>query len=112
MQPDDNTSNCDGKELFALQVLGDDMEEEFPDKCIIIIQHFDGKVPNSYVFVEVDGEKWFRQYKVEPNGREYLHACNESYPDIELNNVDWKVLGLIHQRNIRRKIKTYTYSNE
>jgi len=85
------------------------MEDEFPDKCIIIIEHFDGKIPNSYIMAEVDNTKWFRQYKIDSDGREYLYACNKIYPDIELNNVDWKVLGLIRQRNISRKIKTYTY---
>ncbi len=112
IQPNENSSNCDGKELFALQVLGNEMEDEFPDKCIIIIQHFDGKVPDSYVLVELDDIKWFRQYKIDPDGREYLHACNEIYPDIELNNVDWKMIGIITQRNIRRKRKIYNHSGE
>ncbi|MCP4080347.1 MAG: S24 family peptidase [Planctomycetaceae bacterium] len=103
---------CDGNELFALQVLGHDMEDEFPDKCIVMIQHFEEKIPDSYVMAEVDGIKWFRQYKIDDNGREYLSACNEIYPDIELYNIDWKVLGIIRQRNIRRKVKNYTYSNE
>ena len=108
----DNTSSCGGDEIFALQVLGKDMEDEFPDKCIVIIQHFSGKIPDSYVMVEVDGIKWFRQYKVDPNGREYLRACNEIFPDIELNDIDWKVLGLIRQRNVRRDRKKYKYANE
>ncbi len=105
-------SACEGNELFALQVLGHDMEDEFPDKCIVMIQHFKEKITDSYVMAEVDGIKWFRQYKIDDSGREYLSACNEIFPDIELYNVDWKILGIIRQRNISRKVKNYTYSNE
>ncbi len=104
------SSSCSGSESFALQVLGKDMEDEFPEKCIIIIQNHEEKIPNSYVLVEVEGIKWFRQYKIDSDGREYLHACNEIYPDIELDGIEWKILGFIHQRNIRGKIKFYDYS--
>jgi SOS-response transcriptional repressor LexA len=107
-----SSSKCDGSELYALQVLGVDMEEEFPDKCIIVIQQFEAKVADSYVLAEVEDGTWFRQYKIDSNGREYLYACNEIYPDIELNNIDWKIKGIIRQRNMRRKIKTYKYPKE
>ena len=114
--PEIADSKCDGSELYALQVLGVDMEDEFPDKCIVVIQQFEIKVPDSYVVAEIEGSTWFRQYKIDSAGREYLHACNEIYPDIELNslkwNVDWKIKGIIRQRNMRRKIKTYKYPNE
>ena len=109
---DITASKCDGSELYALQVLGVDMEDEFPDKCVIVIQQFEVKVPDSYVIAEVEGGTWFRQYKIDSDGRVYLYACNEIYPDIELNNIDWKIKGIIRQRNIRRKIKTYKYPNE
>ena len=102
---------CSEKEPFALQVLGDSMEPEFPDKCIIVIEPFDEKVPDTYVFVEVEGSKWFRQYKKDADGREYLYACNETYPDIDLKDLNWKVLGLIVQRNIRRQVKHYKYNS-
>lgn len=111
-EPEITASKCDGSELYALQVLGVDMEDEFPDKCIIVIQQFELKVPDSYVLAEVEGGTWFRQYKADSNGREYLYACNEIYPDIELNNIEWNIKGIIRQRNMRRKIKAYKYSNE
>jgi len=100
---------CSESEPFALQVLGDSMEPEFPDKCIIIIEPFEQKIADTYVFVEVEGSKWFRQYKVDDNGREYLYACNDTYPDIDVKDLNWKVLGLIRQRNIKRQVKHYSY---
>jgi len=109
VQPEIPSSKCAEKEPYALQVLGVDMEPEFPDKCIIIIEHFEAKIPDTYVFVEVEGSRWFRQYKKDDGGREYLYACNEIFPDIELNGLDWKVLGLIRSRNFKRKIKNYSY---
>ena len=107
-----NGDSCSETEPFALQVLGDSMEPEFPDKCIIIIEPFERKVPDSYVFVEMEGSKWFRQYKVDDNGREYLFACNDTYPEIDLKDLNWKILGIIRQRNIRRQVKHYSYTNE
>ena len=103
---------CSESEPFALQVLGDSMETEFPDKCIIVIEPFERKVPDSYVFVEVEGSKWFRQYKKDDDGREYLYACNDTHPDIDLKDLNWKVLGIIRQRNIRRQVKHYKYDSE
>jgi hypothetical protein len=63
------------------------------------------------VFAEVEGVRWFRQYLRDAQGRERLVALNEVFPDIDLNGLDWKVLGVIIQRNIRRKIKHYEYGD-
>lgn len=101
------TQDCSYNELFALQVLGDSMEPEFPDKCIVVIEPADRAANGAYVFVEVEGVRWFRQYVEEADGRRKLMALNDLYPDIDLDSVDWKVLGIIVQRNIRRKIKHY-----
>lgn len=100
-------SACSEKEPYALQVLGNDMEPEFPDKCIIIIEPNDQKVPDSYVVAEVDDSRWFRQYCCDADGREYLHACNSLYPDIELAGLDWTIQGIIRQKNVRREITKY-----
>lgn len=105
-------SSCSETEPFALQVLGDSMEPEFPDKSIIIIEPFERKVADAFVFVEVEGSKWFRQYCVNDEGQEYLHACNDTYPDIFLTDHRWKVLGIIRQRNIERDVKHYKYESE
>jgi phage repressor protein C with HTH and peptisase S24 domain len=99
-------------EPYALQVLGDQMEPEFPDRCVVIVEPTDARKNNSFVFAEVEGVRWFRRYVREESGSERLVALNRIYPDIELNGLDWHVLGVIIQRNIRRQIKHYDYSRE
>jgi phage repressor protein C with HTH and peptisase S24 domain len=103
-------TGCALHEPFALRVLGDEMEPEFPDGCIIIIEPND-RCPNpSYIFVEVEGVRWFRQYQRDAAGHERLIALNPRYPEIDLTGLEWSVLGIIIQRNVRRQIKHYEYS--
>lgn len=103
---------CSMHEPYALQVLGDQMEPEFPDKCIVIIEPTNQYRNGCYVFAEVEGVRWFRQYLRDEEGREWLIALNRRYPEIELTGLEWKVLGVIIQRNIRRQIKHYDYAQE
>ena len=103
------TGGCSMQEPFALQVLGDQMEPEFPDKCIVIIDPADQCRHGMYIFVEVEGVRWFRQYRRDADGKEWLVALNGLYPEIDLTGLEWKVLGVIIQRNVRRKIKHYEY---
>jgi len=105
----DNETGCAWREPFALQVLGDSMEPEFPDECIVIIEHAERCSDGMYVFVEVEGVRWFRQYQVDEQGKEWLIAINSLYPEIDLTGLEWKVMGVIIQRNIRRKVKHYSY---
>ena len=105
-QSDDSLSSCSGSEPFALQVLGDSMEPEFPDKCVIIIEPNDSCSSGAYVFAEVEGSRWFRKYVKDDQG-ERLVAENSEYPDIPLEGMNWQIHGIIVQRNIRRKIKHY-----
>jgi SOS-response transcriptional repressor LexA len=106
------STGCSMHEPYALQVLGDQMEPEFPDRCVVIIEPTDQRRHGSYVFAEVEGVRWFRKYVKDTQGRERLIAENRIYPDIELNGLEWQVLGVIIQRNIRRRIKHYDYSRE
>ncbi len=105
-----NETGCAWREPYALQVLGDSMEPEFPDKCIVIIEQAESCSDGMYVFVEVEGVRWFRQYRVDENGREWLIALNDLYPEIDLTGLEWKVMGVIIQRNVRRKVKHYSYA--
>jgi hypothetical protein len=52
------------------------------------------------------------QVRARGGRRERLVALNRIYPDIELDGLQWHVLGVIIQRNIRRQIKHYDYSQE
>lgn len=102
----DSLSSCAGSEPFALQVLGDSMEPEFPDECIVIIEPNTKCSSGAYVFAEIEGSRWFRQYLNDDNG-ERLVALNADYPEMPLNGFEWQIHGIIVQRNIRRKIKHY-----
>jgi SOS-response transcriptional repressor LexA len=107
-----NETGCAWREPFALQVLGDSMEPEFPDKCIVVIEQAKSCSDEMYVFVEVEDVRWFRQYRVDRDGKEWLIALNDLYPEIDLTGLEWKVLGIVIQRNVRRKIKHYSYRVE
>ncbi|KOR29313.1 repressor [Achromatium sp. WMS1] len=105
-----DSHDCSFSSPFALQVLGNDMEPEFPDRCIIVIDPSDQCGDGAYVFVEIEGVRWFRQYReTSATGRKWLAAVNTLYPDIELNGHEYNILGVIIQRNIRRKIKHYSH---
>ena len=101
-------SSCNTLEPYALQVLGVDMEPEFPENCLIIIEPKNTVVDGAYMVVDVDGETWFRQVNITTEGHS-LSACNPLYPDIALQGTDWQVRGIIRQRNIKRDIKHYHY---
>ena len=100
-------TGCSLHEPYALQVLGDEMAPEFPDRCIVIVEPADACVNRSYVFAEVEGVRWFRQYLKDDSGAERLVAVNPLYPEIELRGLKWSILGVIIQRNVRRQIKHY-----
>ncbi len=104
----DELSNCSSKEPFALQVLGDSMEPEFPDKCMIIIEPSDWCQSGMFVMAMVEGVRWFRQYIKDDEG-EKLVALKDLYPEIPLQGLEWKPEGIIMQRNIKRKVKHYKY---
>ena len=104
----DELSSCSNAEPFALQVLGNSMEPEFPDQCIVIIEPSEQCISGMYVMVMVEGVRWFRQYLNDEQG-ERLVALNDLYPEIPLAGLDWKTEGIIMQRNIKREVKHYKY---
>lgn len=103
----EHATGCSMHEPYPLQVLGDSMEPEFPARCVILIEPTEVCQSGMYVFVEVEGVRWFRQYVKDDDGREWLLALNGLYPEIDLTGLDWRILGVIVQRNVRRKIKHY-----
>ena len=100
------TQDCSYNELHALQVLDDSMEPEFPEKCIIVIEPSNICASGAFVIISVDGERWFRQFITDSQGNR-LVALKDGYPDIALDGTNYKIEGVIVQRNIRREIKHY-----
>ena len=91
-----DSSGCASSEPFALRVMGDSMEPEFKDGCIIIIDPSGNAAHGSYVIAEIDGEYIFRQFMQE--GDQYmLKAVNEGYPVTQLDDVS-VVRGVVTQR--------------
>ena len=101
-------SNCStNSEPYALQNLGDMMEPEFSENCIIII---DPSMPihhKAYVIIELNDELYFRQY-FEENGRKLLRCLNSSYDEIELFN-DFEARGCIIQQKQRKQKSLHYY---
>jgi len=97
-----NQSSCSESEPFALQVLGDSMEPEFPDGCIITIEPNGQCVSGMIIMCMVEDTRWFRQY-IKDNQGERLVALNDMYPEIYLEDLSWKVEGIIMQRVLRKK---------
>ncbi len=106
---DEDLRDCSLSQPYALQVLGDSMAPEFPDLCVVIIEPRQRALSGMYVFAEVEGTRWFRQYRRDAEGQEWLVALNDLYPAIALRGLEWRVLGIIRQRNIRRAVKHYRY---
>ncbi|WP_456378046.1 S24 family peptidase [Thiolapillus sp.] len=104
----DSLSSCSAREPFALQVLGDSMEPEFPDGCIVVFEPSEQCIHGMYIMATIEGMRWFRQYLKDDEG-ERLVALNELYPEIPLQNLDWKLEAIAIQRNIKRKVKHYNY---
>ncbi len=116
-------TDCSAHEPFALRVLGDSMEPEFPDGTIILIDP-SGVVENGcYVLAEIseadiekiqpdsllpDAGYIFRQLAV-IDGRYHLKPLNAGYATIEISN-QGAVKGVIVQKTgIRRHdIKHYS----
>jgi len=101
------TQDCSYNELYALQVLDDSMEPEFPEKCIIVIEPSRKCVSGAFIIITVDGERWFRQFITDKDNKSRIVALKDGYPDIELEGNNYQVEGVIVQRNIKRKIKHY-----
>ena len=85
-------SSCSKAEPFALQVLGDSMEPEFIDGCVIVVDPNHPAIHGTYVVADYEGETTFRQFVIR-DGRKYLVALNDNYPDQEIS-------GTIHFRGV------------
>jgi len=109
--PNDTSEHCGLHENYAARVLDDSMEPELPDGCIVIISPANACYNGAFVFAEVEGVRWLRRYVRETDGTEKLVALKDLYPEIILDGLDWKVLGIVVQRNIKRKIKHYHPTN-
>lgn len=96
-----------GREIFALQVLGDSMSPEFNEGHIIVIDPNGVAKSGSYVLAMYQGEHIFRQLQLEDE-HYWLKPLNPEYPTVEIHSLD-EVKGVIVQRagKNRREHKHY-----
>ena len=94
-------------EPYALQNIGDMMEPEFSENCIIIV---DPGMPihhQAYAIIDYKDELYFRQYIVK-NDSQFMRCLNSSYPEIELID-DFEVRGCIVQQKQRKQKSLHYY---
>lgn len=100
-------NSCSSLEPYALRVVGDSMEPEFADGCVIIVDP--GSVPRdgSYVIVEYAGEVYFRQLVCEGD-RRFLKPLNPKYGSFEITP-PYTVIGAAVQQAGRRRSQRKHY---
>ncbi|GAB4123796.1 MAG: hypothetical protein Fur0040_05330 [Sideroxydans sp.] len=105
-------SQCDGKEIVALMVLGDSMEPEFKEGEILVIQMGVPAPEGAYVIAEVARQDFiFRQLQRAGNGSWLLRALNPAYPDIPIPGLEIIKGVVTHKRNARSRRSVKSYGN-
>jgi SOS-response transcriptional repressor LexA len=99
--------DCSYNELYALQVLDESMEPEFPKGCVVVIEPSQTCATGAYVVISVGEERWFRQFVQDESGSRKLVALHEGFHEIPLDDKDYLIEGVIVQRNIKREVKHY-----
>lgn len=97
MSPQDlMESSCASSEPYALMVLGDDMEPEFFEGDVIVIEPHGHARHESFVIAQHNGEYTFRQLIIEEE-RYYLNPLNPAYEREEIQSLR-SVKGVITQK--------------
>jgi len=94
-------NSCSALEPYALRVLGDSMEPEFADGCVVIIDPGHAPRDGSYVVVEFAGDVFFRQLVFEGE-RRFLKPLNPKYGGFELTPPYTIRGGVVQQVGNRR----------
>ena len=100
-------NSCSALEPYALRVLGDSMEPEFPDGCVVIVDPGHTPRDGSYVVVEYAGDVFFRQL-VFDGERRFLKPLNPKYGGFELVP-PYTVRGGVVQQAGRRRAERKHY---
>ena len=101
-------SNCSiNSEPFALQNLGNYMEPEFSENCIIIIDPGMEIHNRAYAVVRYDNDMYFRQY-IERGTEKFLVPLNTQHDEIELKG-DFETVGCVVQQKQRKQKALHYY---
>lgn len=96
------TEGCAANEPYALRVMGDSMEPEFPDGAVIIVEPGGALRSGSYVVAMHDGQHIFRQLVIEDESRWLLRPLKEGYPTLEIPGAS-AIKGVVVQKAGRRR---------
>jgi DNA polymerase V len=99
--------SCSTLEPYALRVLGDSMEPEFADGCVIIVDPGHRPHDGSYIVVEFAGDVFFRQLVIDGE-RRFLRPCNPAYGSFELT-APYTIRGGVVQRAGARRAECKHY---
>jgi DNA polymerase V len=94
-------NGCSALEPYALRVVGDSMEPEFADGCVVIVDPGHAPRDGSYVVVEYAGDVFFRQLVIDGE-RRFLKPLNPKYGGFELTPPYAIRGGVVQQRGRRR----------
>ena len=100
-------TGCSSLEPYALRVLGDSMEPEFADGCVILVDPGCTPRDGSYVIVEFAGDVFFRQL-VFDGERRFLRPLNPKYGSFELTP-PYTIRGGVAQQAGRRRAQRKHY---
>lgn len=101
-------SSCStNSEPFALQNLGNTMEPEFSENCILIIDPGIKIHSRAYVVVRYENELYFRQY-IRRGNKKILVPLNTQFDEIELK-VDFEMIGCVIQQKQRKQKPLHYY---
>jgi len=101
-------SNCSiNSEPFALQNLGNYMEPEFSENCIIIIDPGMEIHNRAYAVVRYDNDMYFRQY-IERGADKFLVPLNTQHDEIELKG-EFETVGCVVQQKQRKQKALHYY---
>ncbi|MFV1982367.1 MAG: S24 family peptidase [Thiohalomonadales bacterium] len=94
-------NGCGNEEPFALRVIGDEMEPEFPDGCILIIDPAGHCKHGSFVIAQHDNGHIFRQLEI----KESLHSLVALKSGVDVIPLESKssVIGVVIQRAGKRR---------
>lgn len=100
-------NSCSALEPYALRVLGDSMEPEFPEGCVVIVDPGYAPRDGAYVVAEFAGDVFFRQIVFEGE-RRFLKPLNPKYGGFELVP-PYRIRGAVVQKAGRRRSQRKHY---
>ncbi|WP_428087564.1 S24 family peptidase [Candidatus Thioglobus sp.] len=101
-------TNCAiNSEPFALQNLGNYMEPEFSENCIVIIDPGMAIHNRAYAVVRYENDMYFRQY-IERGADKFLIPLNTQHDEIKLKG-GFDVVGCVVQQKQRKQKPLHYY---